>query len=485
MPAQSRAACRDCGAALALDNRAGQCSPCRRRRIADIAEPAVVPDGFWTTDVGSTALASRNIGRVFRAYREAFDPPVRQASLGDWLDLSQAQVSRIEAGRTVVNDLIKLSTWTARLGIPEAVLWFSAHPDPPHQPNQGGAVDAVVGQQTEDEEVRRRAFLKTAGLGAMATVSPAVMAQVSLRPPIVGADDVEVLRETTRAFRQLDNRFGGGHGRGVVAGYLSSEVEPMLTDARYARGVRRDFMRASAELYQLSGWMAYDVADEHGGRSHLRDALRLASEAEDDALSAEMLAAMSHQAAFQRHADEAIDLSLAARRAAIRSGAPALHAEAAALEAHGLAIQGNSRGCIAALQRAEKAFLSASAGNTPSWLRYFDEAYLSAKFAHALRDLGRAGDAERFARSSLRMSDGYERGRLFNTALLATILTDQGQVDEAIVHAQVAVGMAGRIRSTRARGYLHDVAVRLAPYSSHQRATNVLGELGRLGVRAS
>lgn len=230
--------------------------------------------------------------------------------------------------------------------------------------------------------------------------------------------------------------------------------------------------------------MAYDVGDDTTGRHHLRQALDLADDAGDDALSAEMLAAMSHQAAFARRADEAIDLALAARRAATRSGAPALHAESAALEAHGLALKGDARGCVAALQRAERAFVAATPGNTPPWLRYFDDAYLSAKFAHALRDLGRAEDADRFARGSLQMSDGYDRGRLFNTALLASVLIDCGQLDEAIQLAQTAVRMTARVRSVRAHGYLRDIGVRLVPHASHGQVPALQAELLSAGVVA-
>ncbi|MGH3612368.1 MAG: hypothetical protein ACRDRK_07170 [Pseudonocardia sp.] len=130
--------------------------------------------------------------------------------------------------------------------------------------------------------------------------------------------------------------------------------------------------------------MSYDVGDERRGRTQLRQAFELATPAGDDALTAEMLAAMSHQAAFARRPDEAIDLALAARRAAHRSGVPALQAESAALEAQGLALTGDLRGCIGALRRAESLFLAATEDNTPPWLRYFDRAYLSAKFAQAL-----------------------------------------------------------------------------------------------------
>jgi tetratricopeptide (TPR) repeat protein len=228
--------------------------------------------------------------------------------------------------------------------------------------------------------------------------------------------------------------------------------------------------------------MAYDVGDRHVGKQHLRDALDIASDVGDDALTAEMLAAMSHQAAFSRRSGEAIDLAIAARRSAARSGAPALHAESFALEAQGLALRRDGRGCISALQRAERAFLSATPENTPQWLLYFDNAYLSAKFAQALRDLGRPADAERFARESLQMSDGYERGRLFNTALLASILADGGQIEEAVTVARSAIEMAGQVRSARARGYLRDVGVRLLVHDSREDVRYLMKGIVGLGI---
>jgi hypothetical protein len=71
---------------------------------------------------------------------------------------------------------------------------------------------------------------------------------------------------------------------------------------------------------------------------------------------------------------------------------------------------------------------------------------LAAKFAHALRALGESEPAERFAVRSLRMSDGYERGRLFNMVLLARIHADLGQHDEACELGRRSVLMASRIR---------------------------------------
>jgi hypothetical protein len=175
-------------------------------------------------------------------------------------------------------------------------------------------------------------------------------------------------------------------------------------------------------------------------------------------------------------------MALAAQQTASRTGLAALRSEAAALHAGGLALQGNARACIVALQRAEKEFMAVRPNESPTWLRYYDEAYLSAKFAHALRDLGRAADAERFARRSLEMSEGYERGRLFNTALLASILANQGKVEEATTYASLAVQMSKNMRSTRTVAYLRETGQGLLPYRKHAAVQRVHHQMKAAGI---
>ena len=450
------AACVRCGARLASDNASGLCSPCSR---VDPATARTPPASFWVSEPVLRAVARRDFGLIVKAARAACDPPVRQAEMGAWLSLSQAQVSRIESGRSLVNDLVKLTRWANVLGAPADVLWFQLAPPP--------VPDVPAATAPE-------------GLPTLLPSAPAVVAVGPFR--LIGRDEVDVVRETTRAFREIDNQFGGGRARSAVSAYLGTEIEDALSNGRFARGARPVFERAAAELFQLAGWMSYDVGDAREGRSQLRKALDLATAAGDEALTAEMLAGMSHQAAFLRRTDETIDLALAARRAAHRSGSPALQAESAVLEAQGLALMRDARGAVAALARADKLFTKAAPENTPQFLEYFDRAYLSAKFAHALRDLGRSADAERFARDSLQMSDGYERGRMFNTALLASVLADSGSVEESVLVARDAVRMAGRVRSARAQGYLRDVATRLAPYRAHTDVASLLRDMASKGV---
>ena len=102
----------------------------------------------------------------------------------------------------------------------------------------------------------------------------------------------------------------------------------------------------------------------------------------------------------------------------------------------------------------------------PAWLAYFDEAYLAARMAHCFRDLGQGRHAGQHARRSLVMNDAYVRGRAFNLALLATALTQQGEIEEACAIGVKATELAAGLRSTRSIRYILDLRRRLAPYAA-------------------
>ncbi|MCO1575377.1 XRE family transcriptional regulator [Crossiella sp. SN42] len=387
-------------------------------------------------------------------------------------------MSRLESARRPPSELNELRHWAETLRIPPDLLWFAvSYTD--HE-------STSLADRASLNDVQRRQFLKTAGAGALILGNSLAGATATGLPYVDGGHSSKAseLRAKATDFRRLDNMHGGGHKsvRGVVDAYLATEVQPLLHGVRRRNLANNDLFCAAAELYQLAGWIAYDTGQPTDGRRHLREALRLCDEAENEALSTEMLAAMSHHAAFFRAGDVAVDLALAARQSARRTGVPALRAEASALEAHGLAIQGEKRGSINALRDAEHAFMAIRFSDTPAWLRYFDEAYLAAKFAHTFHELGQFSDAERFALRSLEMSDGYERGRLFNTALLASIYADQGRVDEACAKGVMAIDMTSKVRSIRTVSYLTDLGRRLEPHKTNVRVAALYSKMDSVGV---
>jgi len=273
-----------------------------------------------------------------------------------------------------------------------------------------------------------------------------------------------MVRRITAVYRTLDNQYGGGHVRESVVRFLDSEVAVLLR-GRYDARTGAALLSAAAETTQLAGWASYDIGMNGLAQRYMVQALRLAAAAGDRALGAEILAAMSHQAAYLRASSEAVDLARAASRAAADAGVAAIQAESAVLEAQGHAVGGDEAACALALNRAERALDRADRASDPQWIGYFDESYLAAKFGHCFTALGRGDLAQSFAARSLDM-DGrhYARGRQFNLALLAVAYAQAGDLEQASVVGVQAAEAAEGLHSARARDYLMDLAKRLAPH---------------------
>jgi hypothetical protein len=247
--------------------------------------------------------------------------------------------------------------------------------------------------------------------------------------------------------------------------FLNADATELM-NGRYDAATGRQLLSAVAETTQLAGWASYDAGLHGLAQRYLIQALRLAAGAGDRALGAEILAAMSHQAAFLRASGEAVDLARAASRAAAEAGIAAIEAESAVLEAQGHAVGGDEKACASALTRAEVIFDKADRTSEPQWIGYFDESYLAAKFGHCFTALGRGEIAQRFATRSLDM-DGrqYARGRQFNLVLLGVAHAQNGEPEEAARVGVDAVEAAEGLRSSRARDYLADLADRLSRHA--------------------
>src|SRR5450755_166248 len=118
--------CTRCGGRLARDNRDARCAARNHAAPDTLLRPPTVPREFWDTDQMRDALATWHIGRVFFAYRmhPYHGRPLSQETIGSWLGLTQAQLSRIENGRAP-EELTKLVRYAQILGIPGDLLWFS------------------------------------------------------------------------------------------------------------------------------------------------------------------------------------------------------------------------------------------------------------------------------------------------------------------------------------------------------------------------
>lgn len=321
-------------------------------------------------------------------------------------------------------------------------------------------------------DLDRRDFLKSSVFAATLFAAPSLHALVSAAGAeprresggqSVGAAHVTFIQDMTKQFGTLDNRYGGGQVRQTAVRFLEAEVSPLLTAGRFSSSVGRSLLRSAAELARLVGWMTHDVGRHGLAQRHLIQALQLAEAAGDRALMSETLAAMSQQATYMDQPHAAVDLARAARSLAEREGLTALVAEASVMEAHGHARAGASAACAAALTAAESALDRADRSSDPHWIGYFDEAYLSAKFGHCLRELGDETNAVRFAERSLLMNEAYARGRVFNLTLLAHSHAQCGAVSEACAVGREAAAAATDLQSHRVKRHLQDFRQALQP----------------------
>jgi hypothetical protein len=360
--------------------------------------------------------------------------------------------------------------------------------------NYLGPIDEAVCLATElyGTDVRRHDVLARGTYTASAYTTPALRWITAPATTLtdragtvrVGPANVSAIREVTATFRRLDNMFGGGYARSTVVQYLADEVGPLMRHGAYRAETGRALFTAVAEMTLLAGWMAYDLEQHPIAQRYLIQALRLARAGEDEALGGEILTAMACQSAYLGEAADAVDLARAAQRSARRAGSGALLSEALATEAHGHALAGDSRACATALNGAHVA-LDQSA-DEPAWLRYFDAAYLAAKTGRALIAAGDPTEATIQLRLSLDMQSGFERGHVFNLAMLAAALVDRGDIEEATAVAGQAAGAGRGIASARMSGELQQLVTRLAPHQQLPAVVTVLRALstGHSGTRA-
>lgn len=154
-----------------------------------------MPLEFWDAPHMQSALATRHMGKVVRAYRHHPDhsSPLSQEVVAGWLYLTQSQLSRAENGPPM-RDLDRLTQWARTLGIPASRLWFRMPDDPGNEPvtsvSLAGSVPSGTPPPVRDEGPRRSDTQHGALLrkGLVAWALPAV-GQEELEHVVAALDD--------------------------------------------------------------------------------------------------------------------------------------------------------------------------------------------------------------------------------------------------------------------------------------------------------
>jgi len=453
-----------CGTRLARDHTGELCSPCEKRLAALRTEPPRLSPEFWETEQFRDAFAAQHIGQVSRAFRKHprhvalyGKGGMPQGNVAGWINLTQAQISRIENGAPV-RHLDNLAHWATTLRIPEHLLWFTLPGDRAHVAEPLPAQAAAVPMELSF------------------AVEPS-------RPPLIfsaafpgGHTDASAMQ----AFRATDRQVGGGHLYATVVNYLHSEVAPRLFGTDQGSDGQLLYNGAAA-LTEMAGWMAHDAGRDGSARQHLDRALDLVRVGGDCQLGAHILASMSHLAHHVDQPEGAIRLAQRGRQALQRGGLshPELEARLLAMQARGFAALRKPRECTQLLVQAETTLAISHAEEPSPWVSGFDEGALASESARCMRQLGDLSEAQRQAERiiALRPSD-RTRSRAFGQLILVTVLVSQGKPAEACGIAQQVLDATQSLGSYLVIQQLLDLKQLFEPHRASKVVADFLVCLG-------
>ena len=430
------------------------------------------------------ACAERDLGYVIAVFEKN---GLTQGQMASLTGLHQNRLSDYKTGKHRPKEYSVFAAFADGLSLPPAArqaLGLDASPAPATtigvpQPRPASFAEVsldypgTAGQAAGNVTSLWRADLADQNVLVRAGIDPGAWKDASLRwlvdpvsPPEadlaggmrVGLGDVERFAVTVEAFRQLDDRFGGGNARQALIQYLGTDADRLLR-GRYTGAVGSALFSAVAEATLLAAWMSYDSAPRSAlAQRYFIQALALAQAGGDQLLGASILDAMSHQATYTGRFAEAANLARAARTGTAGIATATLTAHFHTMEARALARLGDAKACDRALAEAVREFERRRPEDDPGWIRYFDEAELAAEFGHCLRDLGRAADAARYASRSV-VTDagaGFARSDFFATMVLADAHLAAGDLEQACATALRALTDGALIRSGRCVNYLRD-----------------------------
>jgi hypothetical protein len=321
--------------------------------------------------------------------------------------------------------------------------------------------------------VRRRTFLgQAAAITLGATVlgpelgdRPAAAAAPTPVPTRIGRSDVDQVRQTTAALRALDYQHGGGSCREAAIAQLSWASQLVHSDC--AGEVGRQLRVALADLHNLVGWTSLDIGQHDAARHYFLTALRLARQAEEPDLVANILY-RTGRISLPGDPAEALRLFRLGQLAAQEADSPITNTILAGNQAWALGMLGDADGARRALGAAEEELARADLGTAPGWSAFFDESDMNALHGMTYLALGehdprcteqavgRLWDA-----SQMRVPE-MARSHAFDLAALAVAHLRQGDVDHGTAVAHQALDAVSRLKSARAIDRLRPLAAEAA-----------------------
>lgn len=324
-------------------------------------------------------------------------------------------------------------------------------------------------------DVERHRFLAVATFTASGVAMPlaydyeaaARMLRARSGTSVVGAEDVDVVRQITAAFSAADERLGGGHGLTTVTAYLADTAAPMLRGRFPSEALRQAAFGAVAELAYLAGWKHHDLGQEGAAQRYYQVGYQLACEADPHGHAAWMMRALAHQALSLKQPHHCVDLV----EGALQQGLGHVDGQTEALlhitHARAYAAVGERPAAARALLAAENALLRDD-GPQPSYSDVSGPAAgtVASHTARTLTDLADHVGTEQQHRDALVRWDlvKYKRVHALTYADLGDSLAAQARADEAVAAWSQALVLMEGMTSDRTRKAITSLRSTLSIY---------------------
>ncbi|MGW0357145.1 helix-turn-helix domain-containing protein [Nocardia nova] len=347
----------------------------------------------WETPEFQRLLAEQRPGPAFALIRRAHG--LSQADFGVLLHWDRSHAGRVEREEVAtLFDVRELTRVADVLGVPRRSLL----------PVLLGTLEigSIEGTDVKGvDDVDRRQFgLTVFGTAIAAATSFPAVASASTRMT-VGDDHISYLNQVTDSLFEHDAKFGSG---GLVESALKqcSLARTLLEHANYDHKTGIELARATGNLVDCAGWLAFDSGDQRAARECFTEALILAERSGDSYLWSNVMDDLRHQAWRVGNMREGLQLSLRISEAIRPVPSTRLHALHAARQSVAYAAVGDVREAESAINRAwREVDRGLDDPNDPIWLHFVTPAEIQSITAQAWTFLGEHGKAVEIYRASV------------------------------------------------------------------------------------
>jgi hypothetical protein len=284
-------------------------------------------------------------------------------------------------------------------------------------------------------------------------------------PPIQQTEVNTAVRQLG-ALRELDHGYGAGAVAPLVVRFLDDTVRELLSRPSADPMMVTKVYQVAIGARELAGYQAVDSGADGMAQRHYLHALSLTIRTGQRAFGAYLLGvSLGHLALHCGHPERGLRMGQIAIKGLPPVVTPGLHAALWAVVARSYARLGDESSCTTALLAAETHLAHRDPVTEPDWITYLTPAYLADEVAHCMFDLAHYDTARAQVQQAV---EGVGAGRLrrlaIDTALLASSLAAEGDVDEACSRGRDAVDLAARTGSGRAVQRVAQVRADLIPY---------------------